>query len=259
MPIGALTSAAPATVVQVIHDDAACQPRDAAAKHTRNEPINPKLCNFMLPKNVCDYEDEDTGGRCGTLYVMSATSDARCLPRKWKLQTVDSRFDSDPDDVYGTLAPGGTPGTRVVGQLYVQPRPPILYVHSFTICEDLRGLGYGTAFAKRLNTLLTRKGYGFMGCESVALRGLDYDSFLFFEKAAGIGLFMESAATHLALFGADLTEEYDYEPYDRELLWAFWKDKCGHDDQVVEVLVAEWGEWVKLAHRSVAAKRAAGS
>jgi hypothetical protein len=247
-------------------------------------PLNLKHCSFMLPKgsdpadyrsfdDACECEDDywEDGRDCNQReFVMSTTSTVwagQQPPARWKLAAVDEASQQPPkwaavlaahDDLAAStteeagaaLAPAGR---TLVGRVYVTPRPPLLFVDNFRIDHDVQGRGYGTAFAKRLRTLVTRKQYGFarLGCTTVALHGVS-DAFPFWKKARGLGDFLKGADAYFGvkdLAGGDLPSE--------EELWDFWTEECGHDEDVVDALMGAWQKREKRAKRA-AAKRAPG-
>jgi hypothetical protein len=237
----------------------------------KHGPLNLKHCSFMLPQGTdpADYRSsvDDSGNwdeSC--MFVMSTTSTVSAgqqPPARWKLAAVNEP--SQPsnwqtvltaahDRVASTEAGGAlAPGRTLVGRVYVSPRPPLLFVENFMIDYDLQGQGYGTAFAKRLRTLVTRKQYGFarLGCTTVALHSVS-DAFPFWKKARGLGDFLKGADAYFGvkdLAGGDLPSE--------EELWDFWTEECGHDEDVVDELMGAWQKREKRVKRA-AAKRASG-
>jgi hypothetical protein len=183
----------------------------------------------MLP---LDSEDP-TKSYYRTLILWHDSSDRACT--RWQLTLVPvSAAELEASSELTDEVP-----TEMVGVVNVFPDPPILYICTFDIFDRHQGTGYGRAFAKRLNTLLTRRAYGFDDCANVALHGVG-DAFPFWKKVVGIRHFMKSADAYFGvkdLAGGGLPSE--------EQLRGFWGDECWHDESVVEELVWEWGERVK--------------
>jgi hypothetical protein len=242
-------------------------------------PLNLKHCSFMLPKGTdpADYrysfknDTADDSGDCWDEYcgqvgfVMSTTSTVwagQQPPARWKLAAVHeasqhptnwAAVTAAHDPAASTEAGGAlVPGSRtLVGRVCVTPRPPLLFVDDFVIDHDVRGQGYGTAFAKRLRTLVTRKQYGFacLGCTTVALHGVSH-AFPFWKKARGLGDFLKGADAYFGvtdLAGGDLPSE--------EELWDFWTEECGHDEEVVDELMGAWQKREKRVNRATATVR----
>jgi hypothetical protein len=215
-----------ATTVPTSVSRATRRPRKRTPK-----PIDPKHCHFMLPQELAHKWRAilDQGGH---LHLILWHDSSKAAPQRWKLDVVNAWYSSQ---TCCGLRGRRQPGQRAVGTVRLAVRPPILFVICFCIHERYQGKGYGTAFAKRLNTLLTRRSYRFArsGCTTVALNGVD-DAFLFWVKAVGFRHFMRGADAYFGvrdLAGGGLPSE--------EQLREFWLQVCGHSCDVVDELVEQ--------------------
>jgi hypothetical protein len=209
----------------------------------------------MLPQYYADgnwKRDLKSGKLILELILWHDTT--KSAPRKrWRLGVVDSQCGSTYGSPTGERNGSQHTGQQAVGTLTLMKAGPILYVAYFGIYAELRNQGYGTAFAKRLRTLLTRKSYGFSnaGCTTLALHQVGR-ALPFWIKATGFRLFLRPADAFFEvkdLTGGGLPTQ--------KQLRGFWRRKCAHAPWVVTRLVKEWGKRVKRAKRA-AAKGASG-
>jgi hypothetical protein len=216
-------------------------------------PINPRRCCFMKEEPVhshlhtIDEPKFDPNPGASSKYVLWLFNEAD-IPARWKLDVVQVAADG----MLGRAATGPcAAGGHAVGTIILDPSPPLLFVKLFAVNASHQGAGYGTAFARRLNTLLARRSYGFAGCVNVALHGVDA-AFPFWVKAVGMQHFMRSAD---AYFGVkDLASG---RLPSRVQLQEFWGGQCGHGFLVVAQLTEEWEKRVQRAKRRAVATRRA--
>jgi GNAT superfamily N-acetyltransferase len=216
------------------------------------QPIDPNHCHFMLPS---DYMSRD-GWETDYYTMWHQPTYPTQSTRKWKLAAINAPLndDDDNDDDDGSATAKvrdwqagvndvGVIGVRVVGSLVV--------VRTFQVHDGYRGMGYGTAFAKRLNTLL-KKEYGFAdyGSTNVSVWAVDKWDFPFWKKAVGIRHFMKTADAWFEDY--DLTSTGGL-PTEQQLRY-LWGDVCSHSDDVVDVLVLEWRKRAKRAAKRASAK-----
>jgi hypothetical protein len=213
------------------------------------EPIDPKQCHFMLPSRSDDLDDLNDPLNDDVRFILWHDASLQAnAPTPWSLKVEPAQAILEINFPDSEIGPPETAQTAV-GIIHVRPKRPFLFVKFMGIHERYQELGYGTAFAKRLGTFLSRKAYGFTGCTNVTLCCVSVHTFSFWKKAVGVRHFMRSVDAFFGvddLTGGGLPSE--------EQLRMYWDRVCVFDEWVIEELVREWRKRVQRALQRKAAR-----